>query len=103
MLRAVQSIGQVGFRYHSSDKRFCERLQANSLDSNCERVAFTIFFGGLDINNERKITTTRKCSGKCMKPEPSEVKTDQSIKTYFNFKSQQLSNKWRRLYKKIVA
>ena len=38
-----------------------------------------------------------------MKPEPSEVKTDQSIKTYFNFKSQQLSNKWRRLYKKIVA
>ena len=35
-----------------------------------------------------------------MKPEPSEVKTDQSIKTDFNFKSQRLSNKWRRLYKR---
>ena len=29
-----------------------------------------------------------------MKPEPSEVKTDQSIKTDFNFKSQRFSNKW---------
>ena len=38
-----------------------------------------------------------------MKPEPSEVKTDQSIKTDFNFKSQRFSNKWRRLFKKIVA
>ena len=25
-------------------------------------------------------TTTKKCSGKCMKPEVSEVKTEQSIK-----------------------
>ena len=25
-------------------------------------------------------TTTNKCSGKCMKPEASEVKTEQSIK-----------------------
>ena len=25
-------------------------------------------------------TATKKCSGKCMKPEPSEVKTEQSIK-----------------------
>ena len=25
-------------------------------------------------------TTTKKYSGKCMKPEPSEVKTEQSIK-----------------------
>ena len=24
--------------------------------------------------------TTKKCSGKCMKPEPSEVKEEQSIK-----------------------
>ena len=38
-----------------------------------------------------------------MKPEPSEVKTDQSIKTDFNFKSKRFSNKWRRLFKKIVA
>ena len=38
-----------------------------------------------------------------MKPEPSEVKTDQSIKTGFNFKSQRLSSKWRRLFKKIVT
>ena len=26
------------------------------------------------------MTTTKKYSGKCMKPEPSEVKTEQSIK-----------------------
>ena len=36
-----------------------------------------------------------------MKPEPSEVKTDQSIKT--DFKPQRFSNKWRRLFKKFVA
>ena len=74
----------MGSRYHSSDKRLCERLQANSLDSNRERVAFNIFFGGLNINDRGKITTTtKKCSGKYMKPEPIEVKTDQSIKTGF--------------------
>ena len=56
---------------------------SNSLDSNRERVAFTIFFSGLNINNQGKMTittTTKKCSGKCMKPEVSEVKTEQSIK-----------------------
>ena len=34
-----------------------------------------------------------------MKPEPFEVKTDQSIKTGFKFKSQ----RWRRLFKRIVT
>ena len=44
-------------------------------------------------------TATKKCSGKCMKPEPSEVKTEQSIKTGFNFTSQRFSNnnKWKNL------
>ena len=32
-----------------------------------------------------------------MKPEPSEAKTEQSIKTGFNFTSQRFSNKWRKL------
>ena len=32
-----------------------------------------------------------------MKPEPSEAKTKQSIKTGFNFTSQQFSNKLRNL------
>ena len=41
--------------------------------------------------------------GKCMKPEPSEVKTEQSIKTGFNFTSQRFSNKWRKLLKKILT
>ena len=36
-----------------------------------------------------------------MKPEPSEVKADQSIKTCFNFTSQQFSDKWRNLTEKI--
>ena len=35
-----------------------------------------------------------------MKPEPIEVKTGQSIKTGFKFKSQRFSNKWRRLFKR---
>ena len=43
----------------------------------------------------------RKWSGKCMKPEPSEVKADQSITTGFNFTSQQFSDKWRNLLHKI--
>ena len=38
-----------------------------------------------------------------MKPEPSEVKTEQSIKTGFNFASKLISNKWRKLLKKIVT
>ena len=41
--------------------------------------------------------------GKCMKPEPSEVKTEQSIKTGFNFTFQQFSNKWRKLLKNILT
>ena len=32
---------------HSSDKRLCQRLQANSLDSNRERVAFIVFSADL--------------------------------------------------------
>ena len=37
------------------------------------------------VYNVGKITTSiRKYSGKCMKPEPSEVKTEQSIKNAFN-------------------
>ena len=32
-----------------------------------------------------------------MKPEPSEVKTKQSIKTGFNFTSRLFSNKWKKL------
>ena len=32
-----------------------------------------------------------------MKPEPSEAKTKQSIKTGFNFTSQRFSNKWKKL------
>ena len=52
---------------------------------------------GLNINNQGKITTTRKCSGKCMKPELSEAKTKQSMKTGFNFTSQRSSDKWRNL------
>ena len=36
-----------------------------------------------------------------MKPEPSEVKADQSTKTGFNFTSQQFSDKWRNLLHKI--
>ena len=56
------------------------------------------FSSGLKINNQGKITTTtRKCLGKCMKPEPSEAKKKQSIKTGFNFTSQRFSNKWRNL------
>ena len=42
-------------------------------------------------------TVTKKCSGKCMKPEPSEVKTEQSIKTGFNLTSQRFSTKWTNL------
>ena len=62
---------------------------SNSLDSNRERVAFTIFLSGLNINNQGKMTTTTtKFSRKCMKPEPSGLKTEQSIKTGFNFRSQ---------------
>ena len=38
-----------------------------------------------------------------MKPEPSEVKTEQSIKTGRNLTSQRYSNKWRELMKKIVT
>ena len=38
-----------------------------------------------------------------MKPEHSEVKTEQSIKTGFNFASKWISNKWRKLLKKIVT
>ena len=38
-----------------------------------------------------------------MKPEPSEVKTEQSIKTGCNLTSQPYSNKWRELMKKIVT
>ena len=44
---------------------------------------------------------TRKCSGKCMKSDRSEVKADQPIKTGFNFTSQRLSDKWRNLLEKI--
>ena len=36
-----------------------------------------------------------------MKPESSEVKADQSIKTGFNFTSQRFSDKWRNLLDKI--
>ena len=35
-----------------------------------------------------------------MKPEPSEVKTDQSIKTGLNLESHPFSNKWRGLFLK---
>ena len=35
-----------------------------------------------------------------MKPEPSEAKTKQSIKTGFNFTSQRFSNKWK---KKLIV
>ena len=48
-------------------------------------------------------TTTKKCSDKCMKKEPNEVKTEQSIKTGFNFTSQRFSNKWRKLLINIVT
>ena len=59
---------------------------SDSLDSNRERVAFTNFSVDLTyIYKLGKITTSkRKCLGKCMKPEPSEVKTEQSIKNAFN-------------------
>ena len=61
------------------------------------------FFTGVSVNNQGKITTTtRKCLGKCMTPEPSEVKTEQSIKTGFNFTSQRFSNKSRKLLEKIL-
>ena len=70
---------------------------SNSLDSNRERVAFSIFLVDLIFSNQGKMTTTttKKCSDKCMKKEPNEVKTEQSIKTGFNFTSQRFSNKWR--------
>ena len=35
-----------------------------------------------------------------MKPEPSEVKLDQSIENGFNFTSQRFNIKWRKLLKK---
>ena len=47
---------------------------SNSLDS-IAKEQLTPFFSGVNVNNQGKITTTtRKCSSKCMKPEPSEVK-----------------------------
>ena len=55
----------------------------NSLDSNRERVVHHLFSEHALITT----TATKKCSGECMKPEPSEVKTEQSIKTGFNFAS----------------
>ena len=48
-------------------------------------------------------TTTKKCSDKCMKKEPNEVKTEQSIKTGFNVTSQRFSDKWRKLLINIVT
>ena len=48
----------------------------NSLDS-IAKEQLSPFFTGASVNNQEKITTTTwKCSGKCMKPEPSEVKTE---------------------------
>ena len=70
----------------------------NSLESNRERVAFIFSLNLISITREKIITTTRKCRGKCMKPEPSEVKTDQSIKTGLNLESHPFSNKWRGLF-----
>ena len=65
---------RVGCQYLHLMKGFVKD-SSNSLNSNRERVALTIFFSSLNIDNQEKITTTRrKCSGKCMKPEPSEVK-----------------------------
>ena len=48
----------------------------NSLDS-IAKEQLSPFFTGVSVNNQEKITTTTwKCSGKCMKSEPSQIKTE---------------------------